>query len=328
MPDRSLSVERNSWRLKRPFSIARETFSEASTLSVEIRDGNHRGRGECLPSPYFGETPEGCIDEILGLENAINRGCDRQHLLTICKPGAARNAVDCALWDLEAKLTGVRPWISLGLRSYRPVNTCYSIGVGGAETILHDIGRHSVFRLFKLKADTSNFSEIERAILATGDRYKFIIDANGSWDIATLVSLMKSKALKNVLLVEQPFHPSEDAALAEIERSVPIFADESCFTSEDIPGLSGKYDGLNVKLDKAGGLTESLRMIRMAKAAGYQTMVGCRGGTSLGVAPAAIAAQYADYADLDQAMLIESDIRPSIEPAIGWIQEPPRDLWG
>lgn len=328
MPNRTLSVERYSWRLKRPFSIARETFTEACTLHVEIRDGKHRGRGECLPSPYFGETLEGCIDEILALENAIEHGCDREQLLTICKPGAPRNAVDCALWDLEAKLTGKRPWMSLGLLSYRPVDTCYSIGIGSAEKILSEIDRHSHFRLFKLKADTSNFTEIERAILATGDRYKFIIDANGSWDLATLVSLMKSKASKSVLLVEQPFLPSEDAALARIERSVPIFADESCFTSEDIPSLRGKYDGLNIKLDKAGGLTESLRMIEMARATGYQTMVGCRGGTSLGVAPAAVAAQYADYADLDQALLIHSDIHPSIEPTSGWVQEPPRELWG
>lgn len=337
----ALAVRPESWPLAGVFRISRGARRVARTVLVELRDGDAAGRGECVPYSRYGETVESVVESIEGMRGDLERGLGREALAGAMAPGAARNAVDCALWDLEAKRSGRRVWAALpGMPSEtppgtssatppHPVTTAYTLGIDEPDAMREAAARHAARPLLKVKLDGERVTERVAAVRAGAPGARIIVDANEAWSAETLRRRLPELADLGVELVEQPLPAGADAGLADVERVVPIAADESCHIRADLPGLAGRYDVVNVKLDKTGGLTEALALRDAARAAGFGIMVGCMLATSLAMAPALLVAQGARFVDLDGPLLLARDREPGLDyHPDGRVSPPSRGLWG
>ena len=332
----SLSVRRESWPLAEIFRISRGARSSAHTVLVELREGDGAavGRGECVPYPRYGESVDSVVETIEGLRGDLERGLSREELGGALDAGAARNAIDCALWDLEAKRDGRRAWESLASHSAfpappAPVVTACTLSLDKPEAMRSAAARHAERPLLKVKLDADRVTERVAAVRAGAPRARIIVDANEAWTQETLRRCLPDLAGLGVELIEQPLPAGADGALAGLERAVPIAADESCHTRIDLPALAGRYDVVNVKLDKTGGLTEALALREAAAAAGFGIMVGCMLGTSLAMAPAVLVAQGARFVDLDGPLLLARDREPGLDyRPDGRLLPPPSAVWG
>jgi L-alanine-DL-glutamate epimerase-like enolase superfamily enzyme len=319
-----IRVTQDSFALLRPFTISRGTRSEARVLTVTITRGGHSGRGECVPYARYGETMESVAARIA----ALPEGIDRAALQGALPPGAARNAVDCALWDLEAKATGRRVWQLAGLPEPGPVVTAYTLSLDAPAAMETAARDHAHRPVLKIKLGTPDDLPRLEAVRRGAPAARLIVDANEGWTPETYAALAPQLAGLGVELVEQPLPAGADAALAYLPRPVPVCADEACHDRASLPGLAGKYDLVNVKLDKAGGLTEALALSAEARARGFGVMVGCMVGSSLGIAPAVLLAQGAAVTDLDAPLLLAQDRPiPIVHDARG-VHPPPAQLWG
>ena len=317
-----------TWPIAGVFTIARGAKREATVVVAEVSDGTVAGRGECVPYARYGESVDSVREAILALQGAIT---DRASLQGQMPAGAARCALDCALWDYEAKRTGIGVTARAGLASsLRPLLTCYTISLdepaGMAAAAAAAMARS--LPLLKLKLGGAGDAERLRLIRAACPGARLIADANESWAPALLPELMAAAADTGVEVIEQPLPAGADAALADVEHLVPICADESVHTRADLDGLVGRYDAINIKLDKAGGLTEALALAAEARARSLKIMTGCMVSTSLAMAPATLVAQGADWVDLDGPLLLARDRAPALRYEGALVHAPAPDLWG
>lgn len=310
------------------FTISRGSRTEIRVVTVTVTDGVHVGRGECVPYARYGETVDGVIATILDLAGDLATGLDRSGLQTRLPPGAARNGIDCALWDLEAKRAGCPVWQLAGLPAPSPVETAFTLSLGTPDSMRAAAEKNADRPLLKVKLGTDDDLGRIEAVRAGAPRSRIIVDANEGWTAEQYTALAPALVRLGVALVEQPLPAGKDEALRGLERVLPVCADESCHDRASLAHLQGKYDAINIKLDKTGGLTEALLMRDAAVAAGYDIMVGCMLGTSLAMAPAFFVAQGAGFVDLDGPLLLAAD-RPSPVRYEGSImQVPGQALWG
>jgi L-Ala-D/L-Glu epimerase len=325
-----LSVRIERWPLAGAFTISRGSKTEAVVVVAELSDGTHRGRGECVPYARYGETPDGIVAAIEAMRPKLNGNLDRAALQAAMPLGAARNALDCAYWDVNAKRAG-RPAHKLaGIVALAPRVTAYTISLA-APAAMAAAAEAAAFRpLLKIKLGGVDGSDGERitAVRRAAPKAELIVDANEGWNEGNLARNLAACADCGVTLVEQPLPESRDGALASVERPIPVCADESVHDRASLERLGGKYDAVNVKLDKAGGLTEALALAGDAERAGFAVMVGCMVATSLSMAPAMLVAQRAHFVDLDGPLLLARD-RPDglrYDGSLVYPAEP--TLWG
>ena len=320
-----ISVTPDVFKLAQVFTISRGSRTEAKVLTVRVEQDGVIGWGECVPYARYGETLESVTAEIEGLSGDVSRA----GLLEMLPAGAARNAVDCALWDLEAKTAGKRVWELAGLPAPKPEITAYTLSLDTPDAMEKQAAENA-FRPFlktKLGGGEEDVARIEAVPRGAKDA-RIIVDANEGWTPELYQVLAPVLVRLGVEMVEQPLPAGEDEALRDLERVLPVCADESCHDAGSLPGMAGKYDMANIKLDKTGGLTEALRLREAALADGYAVMVGCMVGSSLAMAPATIVAQGAAVTDLDGPLLLAED-RP--EPLFfdeAGVHGPSAGLWG
>jgi len=298
-----LSVTADTFRLAQVFTIARGSRTEAHVLTVRAFADGVIGQGECVPYARYGETLDSVTAEINGLPEDISR----QDLQDVLPAGAARNAVDCALWDLAAKQTGTPVWQLAGLAAPKPLITAYTLSLDTPDNMRAQALKHAHRPLLKIKLGTPDDMARLEAVREGAPTSPIIVDANEGWTAEVYADLAPHLLRLGVQMVEQPLPAGQDDMLAEIERPLPVCADESCHDRTSLPGLKGKYDMVNIKLDKTGGLTEALALRDAARAEGYQVMVGCMVGSSLAMAPAVLVAQGAEVVDLDGPLLLAED---------------------
>ena len=325
---RRLTVRLEAWPLASAFRISRGAKTEAHVIVAEITDGPHAGRGEAVPYPRYDETPEGTREEIESVRNPVEDGLTREGLLEALPPGAARNALDCALWDLEAKQAGQPAWALAGLAAPRPCVTAVTLSLDTPENMGKAAALHAHLPLLKLKVTGEGDADRIRVVRENAPGARLIVDANEGWTPPMLDDLLPALAALGVEMVEQPLRAADDAALEGRRLALPLCADESCHTRADLPRLKGRYPMVNIKLDKTGGLTEALALANEARIMGFRIMVGSMVGTSLAMAPAALLAGYADYVDLDGPLLLARDRTPGLRYD-GAVMAPPEPaLWG
>ena len=325
---RRLTVRLETWPLASAFRISRGAKTEAHVIVAEVVDGPHSGRGEAVPYPRYDETPEGARQEIEGVRGAVEGGLSREDLLEALPPGAARNALDCALWDLEAKQVGRSVWALAGLDEPEPCVTAFTLSLDTPQNMGEAAARHAHLPLLKLKVTGLGDLERIRAVRENAPDARLIVDANEGWTPSMLDELLPALAALGVEMVEQPLPAADDAALEGRRLALPICADESCHTRADLPRLKGRYPMVNIKLDKTGGLTEALALAAEAQAMGFRIMVGSMVGTSLSMAPAALLAGVADYVDLDGPLLLARDRAPGLSYDGAVMAPPAPALWG
>lgn len=319
-----LTVTRDTFRLTQVFTISRGSRTEARVLTVRIVRGGIEGRGECVPYARYGESLESVSEQIARLPDGITRA----GLQSALPPGAARNAVDCALWDWEARHAGRRVWEIAGLPAPGPVLTAFTLSLDDPDRMRAEAAKNAHRPLLKIKLGTPDDMARLAAVRAGAPRARIIVDANEGWTTEIYADLAPHLQRLGVALVEQPLPAGADEMLAEIARPIPVCADESCHDRQSLPDLAGKYDMVNIKLDKTGGLTEALALRDLARAQGYGVMVGCMVGSSLAMAPATLVAQGADVADLDGPLLLAEDrAHPLVYDEAG-VHPPGRQLWG
>ncbi|GEO85672.1 MULTISPECIES: N-acetyl-D-Glu racemase DgcA [Alphaproteobacteria] len=323
-----LTVVEDVFPVAGTFTISRGSRTEIRVVTVSLSDGVHVGQGECVPYARYGETVDGVIEAILGTAEDLERGLDRAALQTRLPPGAARNALDCALWDLEAKRAARPVWQLAGLSVPKPIETAFTLSLGTPESMREAAAKNADRPLLKVKLGTDDDLGRIEAVRAGAPNARIIVDANEGWTVAQYLALAPALVRLGVALVEQPLPAGQDDVLAGIERVLPVCADESCHDRASLAHLVGKYDAINIKLDKTGGLTEALLMREAAVAAGFDIMVGCMLGTSLAMAPAFLVAQGASFADLDGPLLIAADRVPPIRYVGSIMQVPEPALWG
>ena len=321
-----LQVRIERWPIAGRFSISRGSKTEAVVVVAEIRRDGVTGRGECVPYPRYNETPEAAVDAIhsVGQWTTLTREALQEGM----PPGAARNAVDCALWDLEAKEAKRRVWELVNLAVPRPLTTAYTISLGTPEEMAQAASAAAHRPLLKIKlggeGDVARIAALRRAAPDT----TLIVDANEAWSASNLQRNLDACAEAGVVLVEQPLPAGQDAALERIMRPIPVCADESAHATASLQELAGRYDAVNIKLDKTGGLTEALAMSREAERLGLRVMVGCMVATSLAMAPALIVAQQAFIVDLDGPLLLARDREPALRYDGSIVYPPDAALWG
>ncbi|MDP3173953.1 MAG: dipeptide epimerase [Phenylobacterium sp.] len=325
---RTLSVRDERWPTAGEFRIARGAKYEAHVIVVEIAEGAHRGRGESTPYLRNGETIEGALAQVAAMAEAIEAGASRNVLQTLIEPGAARNALDCALWDLEAKRSGTPAWRTAGLERIHPLKTCFTIGMASAEDMAAAAKAAASRPMLKLKIGGGNDLDRVAAVRAAAPKTRLIVDANEGLSMELLRRLTPELAKLGVALIEQPLPASEDVQFEGYESPVPLCADESLHTRAELDDCARRYACVNIKLDKAGGLTEALAVKAAARERGLMVMAGCMVATSLAMAPAMILAQGAEFVDLDGPLLLLRDREPGLA-ITGSILEPPKpELWG
>jgi L-alanine-DL-glutamate epimerase-like enolase superfamily enzyme len=326
---RRLTVRRESWKLEKPFAISRGSRTTAEVVVAEIQSGALRGRGECVPYPRYGESVEGVMAQIEAMAEGVAGGLDREGLLAAMPPGAARNAVDGALWDLEAKESGSSIWaLAHIVDDPHTVVTAYTISLDTPEKMGEAAAEHATRPLLKLKLTGDGDMERVRAVRDGAPKARLIVDANEGWTVEHLAQYGPALAGLGVALIEQPLPAGQDAALKGVPHPVPVCADESCHTSAELDALVGLYEYVNIKLDKTGGLTEALRLKAAARERGFKIMVGCMVGSSLAMAPALILAQDAEFVDLDAPLLLARDRQPGLRYEGSIIYPPKPNLWG
>lgn len=323
-----LTAEAEIFPIAGEFRISRGARTEAHVVTATITDGTHTGRGETVPYPRYKESVEGVMADIKAIAPRIADGMDPDGLRSEMKPGAARNAVDCALIDFLAKQSGTPAAERLGIL-LSPLTTAYTLSIGEPEA-MGEAARQNAHRpLLKIKLGlpTGDDKRI-RAVREGAPDATLIVDANEGWTGANLLSNMSACADAGVALLEQPLPAARDGVLANVSHPVPVCADESCHTADDLAALRSRYDAVNIKLNKAGGLTEALEMVKVARREDFRVMVGCMLSTSLAIAPAILAAQGADFVDLDGPLLLAADRDPPLRYEGSLLHPPPPVLWG
>ncbi|SMQ85356.1 L-alanine-DL-glutamate epimerase [Devosia lucknowensis] len=310
------------------FTIARGSKTEALVVSVRLERHGHIGRGECTPYARYGETPETTLAAIEALAPAIADGMTRQDLQSALPPGAARNALDCAFWDLEAKQAGTSVAMLAGIALPKRIETAFTISLGTPDAMADAAAKVAHLPLLKIKLGAAGDAERLGAVRAAAPGTRLVVDANEGWHVDDLEVLLDICRHCRVELVEQPLPAGSDAALASIEHSVPICADESVHALDGLEALAGRYDAINIKLDKTGGLTEALAVASRAEALGLSIMVGCMVSTSLSMLPARLLASRARWVDLDGPLLLAEDRPDGLVYHGGAIQAGASALWG
>jgi L-alanine-DL-glutamate epimerase-like enolase superfamily enzyme len=323
-----LTVSRRSWPLAQPFAISRGSKTTADVVIAEVSDGEFRGRGECVPYPRYGESVDSVVAALEAMKGAVFSGLDRHELQHRMPPGAARNALDCAFWDLDAKRDDRRAGDIARIGPVRPVVTAYTLSLDTPERMGEAAAANNHRPLLKLKLTGDGDVERVAAVRRNAPAARLIVDANEGWSERHLHEVMPVLAEFGVELIEQPLPADADGPLAELPRPIPVCADEACHTRADLDRLIGKYDAVNIKLDKAGGLTEALALADEAAARGFKIMVGCMVATSLAMAPALLVAQRAAVADLDGPLLLAADRVPGLRYEGSTIYPPEPNLWG
>ena len=325
---RRLTVRQESWPLKQPFVISRLRQETAELVVVEIEQDGLVGRGETERAEAFDPDAPPVAGEIERARREIEQGITRYELLSFMPAGNARTAVDCALWDLEAKAAGRPAWELAGLEAPGAITTAYTLSLGTPEAMAAEATRNAKRPLLKLKLGGADDLERVAAVRAAAPDCRLIADANEGWQESDLADFLQGLAAAGVALIEQPLPAGRDAALIEVEHPLPVCADESFQDRASLPALAGRYDYVNIKLDKAGGLTEALAAARAAQAAGFRLMLGCNVGTSLAMAPACLLAGLADFVDLDGPLLLARDRTPGLTYNGSIIEPPKAELWG
>jgi L-alanine-DL-glutamate epimerase-like enolase superfamily enzyme len=323
-----LSVQVESWPIAGAFVISRGAKTEAQVVMVRLDDGAHAGRGEGVPYVRYGETVESVVAAIEALRPKVEAGADRGQLQDLLPPGAARNALDCALWDLAAKRAGVRAWTLAGRERLDPVKTAYTLSLGPPEAMAEAARAAARRPLLKLKIGGPDDLDRVAAVRAAAPRTRLIVDANEALAFHDLRRLAPEFARLEVMLIEQPLPAGEDSALEGYACPVPLCADESIHTRAELDDCARRYGCVNIKLDKAGGLTEALALKAEASARGLEIMAGCMVATSLAMAPALLVAQGARFVDLDGPLLLSRDREPGLAYLGSLIEPPPPELWG
>jgi L-alanine-DL-glutamate epimerase-like enolase superfamily enzyme len=326
---RLLTVREEVFPLRGAFRISRGARTEARVLVCEIAEGDVIGRGECTPYARYGETMDDVARAIAAIGPAIAGGLGREGLQRAMRPGAARNAVDCALWDLEAKRAGRRVWELAGLPEPAPVTTAYTLSVDTPEAMGRAAAEAAARPLLKLKltGDGEDGARVA-AVRENAPAARIIVDANEALTLEEARAVAPGLARAGVELLEQPLHADADEALRGVPFPVPLGADESCHDTATLTRLAGLYQVVNIKLDKTGGLTEALRLREAARAAGFRVMVGCMLASSLSMAPAHLVAQGADFVDLDGPLLLARDRAPGLRYEGSLVHPPEAPLWG
>lgn len=319
-----IDVSHDVFKLAQVFTISRGSRTEAKVITVRLSDGAHTGWGECVPYARYDETMESVEAQIRGLPADVTRAA----LYDLLEPGAARNAVDCALWDLEAKRAGKRVWELAGLPKPQAEITAYTLSLGTPEAMQKQAHENAYRPLLKIKLGTPDDMPRLEAVRLGAPKSRIIIDANEGWSADVYAELAPHLVGLGVELVEQPLRAGEDDVLSEIERPLRVCADESCHDRESLPNLKGKYDVINIKLDKTGGLTEALALKDAAIAHGYGVMVGCMVGSSLAMAPATLLAHGALFTDLDGPLLLAEDRDEPLHFDAAGVHPPEAALWG
>jgi L-alanine-DL-glutamate epimerase-like enolase superfamily enzyme len=321
---RLIEAVEERWPLASPFVIARGAKTQAHVIVARVGDGRHEGRGEAVPYARYGETVEGALASLRAIDGPIDRTTLGEHL----PPGAARNALDCALWDLDAKRSGKPAWELAAVPRPATLLTAYTLSVGEPAAMAAAAKAVPHLSLLKIKLAGAGDADRIAAIREARPDARLIADANEAWTPAMLERLLAAAADAMIELIEQPLPADDDEALARCAHLVPICADESAHTSDGLERLKGRYDAINIKLDKTGGLTEALRLADAARAHGFKIMVGSMVGTSLAAAPALLLGGFADWVDLDGPLLLARDRTPGLSIKHGWISPAAPSLWG
>ncbi len=318
-----IEARRESWPLAKPFSISRGTKTTAEVIVASVSDGTHTGHGESVPYARYGESVDGVLEAVRCAHFA-----SRLDLQKALPPGAARNALDCALWDFEAKRDGRAAAGKAGIGRLKPCLTAYTISLGTPDAMAAAARDVPHLPLLKLKLGGAGDAQRLAAVRAARPDARLVADANEAWTVALLPELIAAAEAARVEAIEQPLPADADAALESASTSIPICADESVHTSADLPHLRAKYQAVNIKLDKSGGLTAALELQAKARQQGFKIMVGSMVSTSLGVAPAFLLAQDADWVDLDGPLLLKHDRDGGFTIRDGLMMPAPTGLWG
>lgn len=325
---RTLSVEAERFPIAGTFTISRGSKTEAEVLTCVIGDGAASGRGECVPYRRYGETMESVRSDIEALRGSIAGGISRAELRQALAPGAARNAIDCALWDLEARMSGIPAWKNICRTAPKPLVTAYTLSLAEPDAMAAQARANAARPLLKVKIGGDGDIARIRAVVEAAPRSKIILDANEGWTDDNIERNLAAAAELGVALIEQPLPAGRDEVLRSISHPVPLCADESVHAAGDLAALRGLYEAVNIKLDKAGGLTEALELRDRARELGFSIMVGCMVGTSLAMAPAVLLAQDADFVDLDGPLLLAHDRVPGLAYEGSLVSPPDAALWG
>jgi L-Ala-D/L-Glu epimerase len=316
------------WPIAGSFTISRGAKTEAVTVVAEVSQDGLTGRGECVPYPRYGETPEATLVGVQSMQEALQRGLDRQALQAAMPAGAARNALDCALLDLEAKTSGQRVWNLLGRPQPKACITAYTISLASPQAMAVATAKAAHRPLLKIKLGGDGDGERIAAVRRAAPDSELIVDANEAWTAGNLEQNLSECAAAGVTLVEQPLPAGQDEVLARIRRPVAVCADESVYDRASLDRLRGRYDAVNIKLDKTGGVTEALVMADAAQALGFQIMIGCMVATSLAMAPAMLLARQARFVDLDGPLLLARDRDGGLRYDGSLVYPPDAALWG
>jgi L-alanine-DL-glutamate epimerase-like enolase superfamily enzyme len=323
-----LTVSRRAWRLARPMTTAHGVTTAVDVVVAEISDVESRGRGECVPLQRCGESIDSVVAALDAMKGAITSGLNRDTLQSALPPGAARNALDCAFWDMDAKRAYCSVAELVGLGAVSPVVTAFTLDCDTPEKMAEQAAANRARPLLKLELGGDGDIERVRAVRQAVPTARLIIDANESWTERQLGEFMPALSDCRVELIEQPLPADADDALARLACAIPLCADEACRTVADLDRLDGKYQAINIKLDKAGGLTEALALAAEAKRRGLRIMVGGAIGTSLGVAPALLVAQQAQIVDLDGPLHLAVDRGARLRYAGSTVYPADPNLWG
>lgn len=324
----SLTIKKEVWPLDGSFTISRVSMTESYTLVVDLQDGAHVGRGECEPHESDPSQMEAVETIINRLRPEIEQGLTREALSSLLPAGPARNALDCALWDLEAKKAGRRAWEMAGVTMPSSLVTAYTICLETPEEMAAKSARHKDRALLKLKLGATDSLARVAAVRQAAPDARLIVDANEAWSYEELSRLADPLAQYGVELIEQPLPAGADQALENYQGPVPLCADESCLDRNSLAEVSGRYSFINIKLDKTGGLTEALKLVEAAEEKGLRIMVGCMTGTSIAMAPAMIIGAMAEFCDLDGPLLLAKDRSPGLRYEQSFVHIPDREMWG
>ena len=325
---RHLETTIETYPIAGAFTISRGSRTEAQVIVCSISERGVTGRGECVPYKRYGESLASVEAQILAERDFIADAGSRHDLVKRMKPGAARNALDCALWDLESKLAHVPVARAIGVEPAQPLVTAYTISLGEPEAMAEQAHHHRTRPLLKVKLGTADDEKRIQAVRGAAPDCRLIVDANEGWTAENLERHLAAATECGVELIEQPLPAGNDAVLGRIRRRVAICADESAHRTADLEHLRDRYDAVNIKLDKAGGLTEGLAMRREAERLGFSVMIGCMVGSSLAMAPAVLLAQGAPFVDLDGPLLLARDCTHPLTYEGSLVYPPERALWG
>lgn len=323
-----VEIRRIEWPYTSVFRISRQAYTSEQGIQIELKDGSLVGRGEGIGVEYHGETADSMLAELRSLETELRRGITRAEAQLILPAGGARNALDCALWDLEAKRTGRRAWELAGMGSVNPIMSDFTLSLDTPGAMAQAAARLRQYPKLKLKIAGDGDLDRVAAVRAARPEAEIIVDANQAWSERQLYEFTPKLVELGVRLIEQPLPAGKDDALAAFRSPIPMCADESCQTRASLHALAGKYQYINIKLDKTGGLTEALSLAHEAQQRGFRLMVGCMAGSSLSMAPAFIVGQLCDFVDLDAPLLLIAESSHAIRYDGGVMHPPEPSLWG